>query len=92
MKELAALGAAAFIAAAGALWFMTKPALVTGASEAAAGKLSSAHLQTCSGEWSLAGSVDERSDIRELTHTWSQSNLLMRWRSLIRVVEGSGSS
>jgi hypothetical protein len=65
------------------------------ASEAAAGKLSSAHLQTCSGEWSVAGSVDERRDIREscqLTHTWSQSNLLMRWRSLIRVVEGSGSS
>lgn len=29
MKELAALGVAAFIAAAGALWFMTKPALVT---------------------------------------------------------------
>jgi hypothetical protein len=29
MKELAALGAAAFIAAASALWFMTKPALVT---------------------------------------------------------------
>jgi hypothetical protein len=29
MKELSALGAVAFIAAAGALWFMTKPALVT---------------------------------------------------------------
>ena len=29
MKGLAALGAAAVIAAAGALWFMTKPALVT---------------------------------------------------------------
>jgi hypothetical protein len=29
VKELAALGAAAFIAVAGALWFMTKPALVT---------------------------------------------------------------
>ena len=29
MKELAALGAAAFIAGAGVLWFMTRPALVT---------------------------------------------------------------
>jgi hypothetical protein len=29
MKELAALGAAAIIATEGALWFMTKPALVT---------------------------------------------------------------
>lgn len=29
MKGLAAIGAAAFIAAAGALWFMTKPTLVT---------------------------------------------------------------
>jgi hypothetical protein len=28
MKSLAALGAAAFIAAAGALWFMTKPTIV----------------------------------------------------------------
>jgi hypothetical protein len=28
MKEIAALGAAALIAAAGALWFTTKPALV----------------------------------------------------------------
>jgi hypothetical protein len=28
MKSLGALGAAAFIAAAGVLWFMTKPALV----------------------------------------------------------------
>ncbi len=29
MKSLAALGAAAFIAAAGVLWFATKPAVVT---------------------------------------------------------------
>jgi len=29
MKTVAALGAAAFIAAAGALWFMTKPTIVT---------------------------------------------------------------
>jgi hypothetical protein len=28
MKELAALGAAAFIAMAGVLWFMTRPGLV----------------------------------------------------------------
>jgi hypothetical protein len=28
MKSLAALGVAAFIAAAGILWFMTKPAVV----------------------------------------------------------------
>jgi hypothetical protein len=28
MKGLAALGAAAFIAAAGVLWFMTKPVIV----------------------------------------------------------------
>jgi hypothetical protein len=28
MKSLAALGAAAFIAAAGALWFMTQPTIV----------------------------------------------------------------
>ncbi len=28
MKGLAALGAAAFIAAAGVLWFMTKPTIV----------------------------------------------------------------
>jgi hypothetical protein len=29
MKSLAALGAAAFIAGAGVLWFMTKPVIVT---------------------------------------------------------------
>ena len=29
MKSLAAIGAAAFIAIAGGLWFMTKPTLVT---------------------------------------------------------------
>jgi hypothetical protein len=28
MKSLAAIGAAAFIASAGVLWFMTRPALV----------------------------------------------------------------